>query len=321
MRKICVFLFVTMILGFVSCNNDFVTDNESIQEDNILCFESLADMKAELSVLKEMSTSEKAIWAANKGFTSYGVEADLFYDKIDPESFTSEDEIIEFVKNSKYLEIRTDTENEKSVDIIDGDNPLRYFVNDEKCLIVGDQAVKIFGKNSVWSSVENMIALKGVEDVSQVQDNPMFTIKGRKTIILKSAREINSAPDLSAVHTVGNYRISMEMWADYGNPGSTTTVTTGCLIKAQKKTLFWFLYTTTIRYKIDQVVNYTKYNSSEIGGVRLIDGYVRTTNKIDEEFTWTIDYYNQYNPGIYWGDYDNYAYYDDDDGEPRVEIN
>src|SRR6056297_3249786 len=114
MRKISVFLFVTMLLGFVSCNKDFVTDNEPIQEDNILRFESLADMKAELSVLKEMSTSEKAIWAASKGFTSYGVEADLFYDKIDPESFTSEDEIIEFVNNSKYLEIRTDAENEKS---------------------------------------------------------------------------------------------------------------------------------------------------------------------------------------------------------------
>ncbi|MFA9389969.1 MAG: hypothetical protein ACERKD_09185 [Prolixibacteraceae bacterium] len=321
MRKIRVYLIATMILGFIACNEDVIKDNESIQKDNVLHFETVNEMNAELSALNEMSLSEKASWAASKGFTSYGVEAELFYDKMDPESLASEDEIIEFVNNSMYLEIRTDVENEKSVDIIDGDNPLRYFVNNEKYFIVGDQAVKIFGRNSVSTSVENMIALKELEDVSQVQDNPKFSIKERKTINLKSAAAINSADDLYAEKAVGNYRITMEMWADYGNPGSTTTVSTGCLIKAQKKTLFWFLYTTTIRYKIDQVVNYTKYNSSTTGGVILTDGWIKTTNKIDEEFTWTIDYYNQYNPGIYWGAYDNYAYFDDDDGQPRVDIN
>lgn len=224
MRKISVFLISTMILGLVACNEDVITDNESIQEDNVLHFETVDDMNAELSALNEMSLSEKASWAASKGFTSYGVEAEFFYDKIDPESFASEDEIIEFVNNSMYLEIRTDVENEKSVDIIDGDNPLRYFVNNEKYFIVGDQAVKIFGRNSVSTSVENMIALKELEDVSQVQDNPKFSIKERKTINLKSAAAINSADDLYAEKAVGNYRITMEMWADYGNPGSTTTV-------------------------------------------------------------------------------------------------
>jgi hypothetical protein len=77
-------------------------------------------MQEELSTVLEMSTSEKVNWAERKGFTSYGVEADIFYESVDPDKFKNEEEIIAFVEKSKCLEIVNECDGEKSVQIIGG---------------------------------------------------------------------------------------------------------------------------------------------------------------------------------------------------------
>lgn len=307
------------MLFLFSCSKEIVENRNS--DNEILHFRTEVQMKQELSAVLKMTTEEKSNWALTNGFNSYGVQADLFYDKIDPDSFKSEEEIIQFVNKSKYLEIRTDDQGEKSVEIISGDNSLRYFINDDKCFTVADKAIKIINENTVYTCIDNLKELKSIEDISQIADNPAYFVKSPQMLYLKS---INSSctwdtePDTKTV-AVGRYRISMNIWVTYDNNGGQTNTDLGYKIKSQKRSIFWFAYTTSIKYDIDMVSLHTNIQNPLNTGKKLDDQGTKVASSIEDNFYSTLDFYSAYNPEVHWSYYHNSASIRDEEVEVTMD--
>lgn len=290
-----------MLLIF-SCSNG-ILENQKVNNE-ILHFDTEDQMKQELNAFVKMTSEEKANWTSVKGFNSYGVQADLFYDNIDPESFKSEDEIIQFVKSSKCLKITTDENNEKSVEIVFGDNRLRYFINDELIFTVGDKAVKLIGESTVSTCIDNLSELKRIDDISQLENNSDYTIKDPKAIHLKS---VASCPlEDSSYPTNGRYRLVMEVYAKEYYKDSKQTVEIAYKVKSQKRSIFWFAYTTDITYSIDMraYTNYQTFGGTILSTSRyIVDSGSKNVNSIEDEDSMVISWPNQINSNLRWAWY------------------
>ncbi len=297
----CIGLFA---LFFVfSCSNE-ISENRNTA-NNILHFESEEQMQQELKTVFEMSTEEKATWASVKGFKSFGVQADLFYDKVNPESFKSEDEILQFVKKSKYLEITTDVDGEKSVDIIAGDNRLRYLINEEMILTVGDKAVKLIGKNTLSTCIDNLSELKGIDDISQVENNPDYIVNSNKVINYKSVAAC--ALENDAFPRTGSFRLAMEVYAKENYWSSDQTVKIGYRVRSQKLWIIWFNYVTDISYSIDMRAFHNYQTFDKV--IRSTASYIEDSGtirdyKIEDEYSSVISWPNEIDANLRWGWYD-----------------
>jgi hypothetical protein len=257
MKKFNYLFFVVFLLILSSCNKDLIDDKKT-SDLKILHFDSYSQMQEELSTVLKMTTEEKANWAASKGFTSYGVEADLFYESVDPKKFRNKEEIIAFVDNSKYLEVVNEYDGEKSVQIIGGNNKFRYFTNVDKMFTVADKAFKIFGDETIITCIENKDALKYIQNVDEVINNTDFNIKSPQKVSTKSINLGCGSNDKYDTGTAGNYRVKLELWLenDYVWSFGGTYARTHWKATSQKKTIFWFNSSNNISYNIHIVAKY-----------------------------------------------------------------
>lgn len=298
---------IIAILVLFSCNKEIIENQ--ITDNQILHFDTEEQMKQALSKVLKMTTEEKLNWASTKGFNSYGVQADLFYDNIDPDRFKSEDEIIQFVNASLYLEITTDENNEKSVEIISGDNRLRYFINNDLIFTVGDKAVKLIGKSTVSTCIDNLSELKLIDDIAQIENNSDYSVKSPKTFHLKSIASCPLEPDWQT-RASGQYRLRILVYAKEDYSSSEHSVAVGYKIKSQKRSILWFAYSTNITYSIDMRAyhNYKTFGGSILPtSTYIVDSGTKNDNSVEDENSWVISWPNEIDANLRWGWYDVYA--------------
>ncbi len=295
-------LFAMLML--FSCSDEILENQDANYK--ILHFETEEQMKQELNTVIKMTSEEKEAWASAKGFNSYGVQADLFYDNIDPDRFKLEDEIIQFVNASLYLEITTDENNEKSVEIISGDNRLRYFINHDMMFTVGDKAVKLIGKSTVSTCIDNLSELKLIDDIALVENNSDYSVKSPKTIHLKSVAACPLDTDWKDDED-GRYRLRVRAYAEEDYSGSEHSVAVGYKIKSQKRTILWFSYKTTITYSVDLRAyhNYKTFGGSILPtSTYIVDSGSKYDNSVEDENSWVISWPNEIEANLRWAWYD-----------------
>lgn len=304
-------LFAMLML--FSCSDEILENQDANYK--ILHFETEEQMKQALSKVLKMTTEEKQNWASINGFNSYGVQADLFYDKIDPERFKSESEIIQFVNNSKYLKITTDENDEKSVEIISGDNRFRYFINNDMIFTVGDKAVKLIGKSTVSTCIDNLSELKLIEDIAQIEYNSDYSVKSPNTFYLKSVAACPLDTGWEEDED-GRYRLQVRAYAEEDYSSSEHSVAVGYKIRSQKRTIFWFAYQTTITYSIDLRAyhNYKTFSGSILPtSTYIVDSGSKYDNSVEDENSWVISWPNEIDANLRWGWYDVDASENDND--------
>jgi len=309
MKKNSYLLSVVFLLILSSCNKDLI-DDQKTSDLNILHFDSYSQMQEELSSVLKMSTEEKANWATNKGFNSFGVEADVFYDEMDADGFESKEELVSFINNSKYLELVTQDNGDLFIVTKNSDSRYRYFMNEDQIFTVEKKAVKVFGLKTLITSIDNINELKQVQYAEDVLDNPDFEITEVKKKTLKSAQgNLSDGGNWSAGN--GTYKVSVEIYTEgdgYNLWSGEAYVETGYKIQSWKKDwlgIYW-LNEQTITY--DMFVQTTYCSSLGFWTYQIINNSGSQSAKtIDYDIRqYTANY--RYNSYSYFWDYDVLAY-------------
>jgi|GEM_PF-5943993 len=111
-----------------------------------------------------MTKQQRLAWEKEQGFKSFGSKGDSTYENTNPDNFKSKAEMEEFlVKNSNYFEVKTNSNGDKYVDLIEHSNNLRYLMNEDKMFIVGDKAFKSMNNELLSDKLVNFDKVKKAE--------------------------------------------------------------------------------------------------------------------------------------------------------------
>jgi hypothetical protein len=312
-------ILITVMAFFTSCEKEILKMEQDQKCSNILTFKNIEEFNTELNNVLKLNTEEKTKWEQQKGFKSFGVAAEKFYETINPDEFKDVEEVKEFVsQNAKYIQLINE-DGEYSVEIRFYDEPLRFFINEENIFQIGERAYKVFEKGMISTSVRNMNKLKVIEEINfeQFKNDPdlIFNICNEQDY--KSVSSDCSDPtygnegggyDESCVIQPYNkkYRTNTEIrpkhWDDYVY-GSIAA--SWYRVECQVKTLgFWWLHSTTISSEVtaqlvytDRVHGLTTVNTSDSYTGSSISYIERYSGFISDILTgWDPEpYFNSYN--------------------------
>jgi len=240
----------------ISCEKNDLSYDVS-ESDAILHFDSMKEMRIEASKLLKLSIEEKEQWTKEKGFISFGIEADKFYESIDPEEFENIIEIKSYVDNSKYLEIVEGEKGELYVETKNSNSPFRYFMNKDGVFSVGDKAIRLLCNQMVIGCIDNIERLKQYDDITifdALEEFEVIMPENSLTKSISASCPLEVDEDEQVLHTDGKwYRVRLQAWNEdnYSSWHRENTAETYYQVTSYKKTLgVWFKYTNNITYDL-----------------------------------------------------------------------
>ena len=141
----------------------------------------IIDKISTFETLEELLDYEKT-----QGRSSIGAISEVFYENIDKESFSNQDEIITFYQNNSHLLDTFVRNNEIYITTKYSENSFRYVANQDGLFSIGDCVFRLF-KNSVVSTSENNLnlLLNIIETDIEMLDTAVFKVSKK----LKSSQQ------------------------------------------------------------------------------------------------------------------------------------
>lgn len=165
-------LLVLVSLGMISCKKEVVSENDKTEQTDLTnsdtgaYFASIEDYDRELQKVLSMNLRELLEWQKQQSYTSFGVECERFYSKINPEVFKSQEEIFTFVEeNQKYIHFATDDNGDMAVESQLASHPNRFFISKDKIFTIQNMAYKCYNEGMISTSIENIEKLKLITDM------------------------------------------------------------------------------------------------------------------------------------------------------------
>lgn len=257
--KTRILIFSLLIVAiFTSCQKDESQLIKNEDCDNMLVFDSREDLYVKLSEVLRMTSEEKQIWFNERNFDSKGLMADCIYESVDPESFDSKNEIIEFVnENSTFIEL-IKNELEMEVDVVNANCPFRYFLNSQNEFQVGNEIYKLIDDIIYIVSIENIDCFNQFDGMPQ---NNLVEYRILKETRLKSVEQgcgTGSYAETSKKVDGRTYKVKLELSLyEDGVNGAGRNVISYFKILSRRTTLgvFWN-YTNNISAQIKAKVLY-----------------------------------------------------------------
>ncbi len=255
MRKnIISIAIIAIIFVLSSCEKDEValSQPQANATKDILTFATQEDFDKTLAKVNAMTKEERIAWEKKQGFKSFGSKSDSIYENTNPDNFKSKVEMEEFLKKySNYFEVNTNVNGVMYVDLIEHSNDLRYLMNEDKMLIVGDKAFKSMKNELLSDKLVNFDKVKQADGTtnsnssmskvvsSSFVDNidiwgPVKTVSGQKytsKVCFETDNELEfwtGLPQRKDRLTFYNYKWTLwTYWGDYSTyttmSGNTTT--------------------------------------------------------------------------------------------------
>lgn len=189
-----------------SCQKDEVASINNDCEE-LLYFDSMKQVLSELNRVIHMSDEEKEKWEESNGVKSFVLEAKRFYETIDPEAFSSIDEVKQFVaNNSNFLILVEDGNGEYELDTRLSSNSFAIFANLDGLFQVDDKIFKVY-ENAVLSvDVQELEILKA----SSYNEALTFsTVVTSKISMMKSTESVCSGTSVRSDN--GGERIRLQV--------------------------------------------------------------------------------------------------------------
>lgn len=248
-----------------SCKKDqsVLSETKNESSSKILTFKSIDEYTRTLKEVLAYNNVERKAWEESQGFESMGIKSEEFYNTINPESFKSKEEIINFVrKNSDFLQLVTDSDGEVSVETKLFANPNRYFSNVDGVFQIGSEVYKVLEKGLVYGGIDQIEKLKTINETNFFDFKSDRKIKYSnseytKSILSTEDYEHNCGVEMHDTKTKNVDRTYMQINLQEFEPACcpVTTLYVSYIVKPQKKSIFWFNCTRTIfadiRVRID----------------------------------------------------------------------
>lgn len=278
-------LLTILTISFAGCEKEKVNNSEVNAG-----FSSTEELNAEINKTITLNSEELKSYEALKGYKSYGRMCEEIYENIDFSSFTTQDEILDFVaENGDYLELVTDEYGDVYLETKLRNNEYRYIIDNNRMFTVNDRVYKVFNEGQISTTIENRNVLYKIESFNEknnkvtanLQFHPTNTLSSKANIIdepsLKSAASnCGTKDDDRATSNRDRTKIEIELKDKW--EGNTYKVYHKGLIRPYKKTLgVWYWCTRTISYQW----KYTAYVN--ILGIDFREGEDRSGTRSDSK--------------------------------------
>ena len=166
--------YVLVLLGGLlpSCKHDEVKpQNQELIAESIPYFASEQEFDRALVAVGNMSQAERDAYEAQRGYQSIGSISERFYQTIDFESLQSEADFHQLVADhGDYLQLVEDEDGELTLETRYYDHPVRYLINRDGLVLVGDTVVKVFEEGTFRVHRRD---LQQVASLRRMEDCPM----------------------------------------------------------------------------------------------------------------------------------------------------
>ncbi len=219
-------------------------------------FEEYLETKQEVL---QMTFEELQAFEESKNFISQGRAEEEFYNKIDPESFSSIEELKLFVaENSKFIKLVEDEDGEQELITINENNSDRYFLNSNGMYQVENVVYKVLSDEiKVSSNVEDINKLMQL-DLANYKTNISSEFKIYTSEFIKNSHNTIKSSSCGTegrkLQTNGNNRTEVKAyytWESTGTGDYRSYLWAKLRIKNQKRTLgVWFNAVRTTSYDL-----------------------------------------------------------------------
>jgi hypothetical protein len=214
--KTRILIFSLLIVAiFTSCQKEAI---ESVEKNNcseLLYFDTRADFEKSANLVMHMTEKERLNWEESNGVKSFGLEADRFYKTIDPKSFKSVKEILQFVKkHENFLELIEDDKGEYELDIRHKKNADRYLMNLDQIYQIADSVYKVFAEGTVVTlSKDSYLFYEAGNDLDFLKNQKGFVYIPSASANVSSLKSTAQECGTSGVwrSTVENERLKVEI--------------------------------------------------------------------------------------------------------------
>ncbi len=253
MKKYKIFQLVLVSVIFISCEKEDVANQQTTTKkaQNILTFKTVEEFNETLFKVNSMNETERKKWETEQGFESFGTICDEFYKNIDPKSFKNYNEVGNFVaKNSFYIELFTDENNETFCIPKEFYNTERFILNQDKMYIIGTTVFKKFDEKLIATNILNFNEIYKAEKISDLKTN----IKDEQATLMQKAISANiteaSASGTCVIGTTiwnkDSYKVTAKIKTEPVSAGFYTTLS-----------IYNYSMTLAIWWYIDAFSNYS----------------------------------------------------------------
>jgi hypothetical protein len=280
MKKSIIILSLFISAFLVSCEKEQIGNTKFDECNNILSFQNYQEIASELDSILGLTLEQKKQWQKNRGFTSFGVLSEEFYEGINPDQFKDTEDVFNFVqKNSRYLTLVQEN-GEYAVMPKFYNNPLRYIMNEDCVFQIRDKAFKVLTTGRAYSNMENIEQLMLIDDVNvdQLCDGGEITFNKNSNPIFKSASCGNGDSNKSEPIKTGKktYRTTIELRCDYFDDYIDGTIVESYYnVGCQVRTLgIWWGHKTTLYSDVTTTI---EFHHRSNGIVQFTDSETYTT--------------------------------------------
>lgn len=191
--KIKMLMPVMLIVGlaaFVSCEKEGVILDTTTP--SIKTFSSVEEYFTELNIVSKMSTSDLCDYEKENGYYSLRRKCEEVYMKANPKNFKSKEDFFTFVENnSDYIELITDSDNEKTLEIKYPYNLDRYFAGEDGLFRISNTLCKVIGDITCYTNSDNYEEIKMIDENNYTEylDDKYFSFSSKPTTKWGNAEE------------------------------------------------------------------------------------------------------------------------------------
>lgn len=130
---------------------------------NVLKCSNYSELFQKINLVQRMTSAEFEIFQKNNHYTSFGKKCDEIYSSFNPKTASKED-FENFLKNNKkYINLITREDGDKYLETQLSNNPIRYLLNSNRMIIVGERVYKYFNEGLLSSDVSNFDNIINIE--------------------------------------------------------------------------------------------------------------------------------------------------------------
>lgn len=283
--KIFTLLFV-FSFSFFSCKKENVLNDLTNSESSLLKFDDVEEFQNEMTKIIAFSPEARVAYEKANNFESFGRKCDEIYATIDPESFTSIEEVKAFVaKNSDYLQLIEEEEGDFTLETKMFNKSIKYLINNDYMLQIGDTVLKIFesGMAIAHISKKNELQKMSVAEFENEIVNPNYS-----SIKKNRAKGELFAKDYTSRIESGSDRLYLGVECSDWTLLGLLDHKIEYMLRPYRKTLgVWFQCSRTIEGNIDVEFAYLDLNGRYQVGARRES--ISRANRSHASNIWKID--------------------------------
>lgn len=292
----CSILLVTSLSVFMACQKEDSLIKNQDKSVTIPFFKNAHEYSVMRNKVFSFSHKELKAYELSNGYESFGRACEDLYYSIDPKDFKSVDQIKQYVeKHKEYLQLIEGSDGELTLEVVDHNNPYRYFINTDRLFQIDTVVYKVVGDYIMSAPISSISKLKSINlgNISSIKSDTEVHLMNYKIAEpsdrLKDATyncgtnpgdgQVTNGSE-RVITTLGIYMDDV-VWAG-------TCLYSHYIVRGYHKVIFWFRYDRDLSTDIDIAEDYyiNAWNRIQGSFVKNFDSIQESAIEGDLGYSW-----------------------------------